>query len=1283
MATEQRYKRDVNGQRFQMGGINTILPADALPPNKYPFLQNVRSYLQGRITGRATQTAATLTLGAAVHTMRRLNDVSPNGPAKGFALISGAGSSLYCDNAATASGLSGNRIALVPFRPNSSPQPWMYVADKNKMLKVRSDGLTYKMGIAEPQDAPTVGTQTTTVTGNIIVLGTARPWSNVNGLNPSYAYGDNGDGSGSVVISTPIEGSTVNLTATGTVTIGGQAHAAGDAGPSGTSNPGHFVNGSCAILCGAWTDSNGNIIQGTGAGVLSIGQNTNLTVPSGATQLQLGIDGTGGSFSSNTGQFNVSYTVTTSSVATKVSIVGMVTAYYWGDSPHTGPVAAYIWKNATDTGGSGPIRDTGDAAGSTTGNSFRFDDGGATQASPVSWDVLDNTGTVVGTTTLFQPALESQGYQDFNVCVVANLYVPAAGSYTFTMAAKDNVMWGIGNNATWPNSGTIRGAAGQSITVVSKCPLLPSPQITGSNNGATDVSVVVTFPGPGVYPIELDWDYWYHDGRTLSIQCNGVDIAPLAGNVKEAVQYRGRYRSSATGAKSNPSPPSDAQQVPSILNTITLPFSPDPQVDKVDYFRVDSVLDDYTYVGTGPNTNPPTLFTDELLDTDIAANPTLEFDNFEPFPSIDLPRKGVVNVIGGIVQWISGDQFDTRWLPGTIINIGGTAYALYNRPSSTTNLRAIDVADGTNLSYEIAEPLLAAQPVVSMWGNTDNAAFAFAIDPLNPGDLLWCKGNDLDSAPDTNRLNVTSPSEPLINGVIANGIGMVFSTENGWSIYPNFSGAVATVTGTVGQPFSLVRSSVTRGLFVRTAICTDGSGLYFYRSKDGIEVSSGGSKQQSITDSDLYNLFNHEGVVPSSITIAGRTIYPPDDTQPEAQHMACANGYMYYDYQDINNVPRTLVYDIAASGWVWDVYQWPVVTHALEEGPNVNGVILGCQDGTIRTLSGIGVEAATCVVLTGSQNAGDARANKTIGDIFVRAFVAAAPVAVAPYFNQYQSAAAGYSPNALSVQAALQPYIVDFADGFARDVNDIALALSWPAGNGTYLDLWQPDWTELPENTQDRPSDWTDSGSSGPMFVQGLTLEANTFGKAKQIAIQSSDDMALHIPDQSPVTFTGQQKQTLTFTPPFVAYSVRIVSMDGVPWRYWGASWSARPFPPLVVQWQTEKTSLDGEGWQHIRELNIAYISTTDLTLTLTFDPGAYPQSMVLKVPSSSGSQAKTKITALGPNKFKLVDFRLSSSTPFRVFEPDCECKIGAWGRQGGYRDVKVIGGESAGGATI
>src|SRR5208282_5987057 len=120
-------------------------------------------------------------------------------------------------------------------------------------------------------------------------------------------------------------------------------------------------------------------------------------------------------------------------------------------------------------------------------------------------------------------------------------------------------------------------------------------------------------------------------------------IPPLTAGVKQQVQYRYVYRSSATGAQSNPSPESTAETIPVTANTITSVWSPDPQVDVVDYYRIDSVTSEFTYVNTGPNDNlggggTNTPVTDSLLDTELGTQ-LLEYDNFEPFPSIDLPQK--------------------------------------------------------------------------------------------------------------------------------------------------------------------------------------------------------------------------------------------------------------------------------------------------------------------------------------------------------------------------------------------------------------------------------------------------------------------------------------------------------------------------------------------------------------------------------------------------------------------------------------------------------------------
>ena len=83
------------------------------------------------------------------------------------------------------------------------------------------------------------------------------------------------------------------------------------------------------------------------------------------------------------------------------------------------------------------------------------------------------------------------------------------------------------------------------------------------------------------------------------------------------------------------------------------------------------------------------------------------------------------------------------------------------------------------------------------------------------------------------------------------------------------------------------------------------------------------------------------------------------------------------------------MYDVAAKGWSVDVYGTTVTCHALEQGEEINDTMVGCTDYTVRQLSSEGTETATSVVATGAVNEGDARAYKRVGDVFVKALVAA------------------------------------------------------------------------------------------------------------------------------------------------------------------------------------------------------------------------------------------------------------------------------------------------------
>jgi hypothetical protein len=892
------YTRQPDGLRLDFRGINIYRPIDQLPEGKYPMAVNVRRYLEQAVRGRAKQGIEAfldggghaIPIATPVHTIRRLNDSTPAGPASGFVLISGGGTNLYANAVVVDSGLSGNPVSMVPFRPNASVQPWMYVADSNKMSKVRSDGTKYKIGIKEAQNAPAVS---------------------------------------------------ANL---------------------------------------------GNNIR----------------------------------------------------------IMGNVSAWVWGDSPHSGPVALYIWKNPNDHSGWGPTRTIADSKVFTTGNTLSFDPGGSSGASPVAWGVSDGV-TITGTKSMFQPALESQGYQDFNAAITCNIFVPAAGTHTFRLIYKDNVLWGIGGGASFP---AVTGGAAQTMTVVSGLPLMIAPTIGGGGGITGDSSVVVTFPAAGIYPFEIDWDYWFHSGRTLVMTIDGSTVLPITTDVLVNAQYRTVGRSSFTGALSNPSPATVASALPAQSVVLTPDYYSDLQVDLVDYYRKDQAILDYTYVGTGPNTNPVTQFTDSLTDAVIQAsnNPLIQFDNFEPFPSIDLPRSGVVNVSNNVATWVSGDLFNVRWLPGTIIVVGTVAYTFVRRPSSTTAFTLEGLVDGTNLPYKIAEPFLAAQPLPAMWGPTDNVLFMFACgDKLRPGTLYWTKGNNPDSAPQTNQQDVTSPSEPLMNGAIVGGIGFVMSTERGFLIYPNFFNALATVSGTAGSTWTIQESIADRGLYIRNCIATDGGKTVFFRGKDGVYRSPGGTGSESISDADLYPLFPHEGFKPHSVTMAGVTLVPPDDTLPFQQKFSCANGFLYYDYTGLDGNPHTLVYDIVAKGWVIDTYQHPVTIHALEEGANVNDTITGCTDGNLRRLSDVGLEIQNAIILTQAVNAGDARGNKRIGDIFIRAIVdSASALSVTPYTGRFRNVVSNVAPGTLSGVNTSVGYIVNFTQGGGQEADDIELLLSWP-----------------------------------------------------------------------------------------------------------------------------------------------------------------------------------------------------------------------------------------------
>jgi len=1041
-------------------GMDLTSPLNRIPAGKVALAQNVRAYTEGGFTLRNGLGAPVITVDSSINSLCRMNDTTPTGPESGFCYILGTKSGkIYVDSTSVASGLSTSPVSIVPFRPNKSVKPWGYIADSSQgatihtqyalngdpvdfncfgQIKVRSDGLVYKTGVQEPPLAPTVSTANSAVPFSGNLSAKTIPWTNYQGANSNFDYGEahgspdpTPDGTAPFIVACS-NASTITITAlAGSATVNGATHAPTDESaswvvPSSPGFPGQFIQTigtgltptTASLVVGAFTDGAGNVVAKGVApkyipAVVDVGASfltsAIIQVPYGAESFQIGINSTGDTFSNNSGTFTIAGEVTTDSLPPHLGISGSLTLDYWGDSPKSGNVGQYIWKNTGDTGG-GTARSTSNAVGSTTGNSFIFDATFGSSASPsqpagipglpgignsnvtMQWSSLSPESAVTGSSPVFPSPItttytSNTSYDNFNFCLYGSIYIPQAGNYIFDLTSHDDVIWGI-DGATLVSvlSSTSSAGAhsssvsniGQTITVAKGYTLLPRCSWGFSNSGEggawQKVSVELSFAAAGIYGIELDYDYWYHSGRIFLLEASPTPgasttiIPPLTQGVRTSVSYACKYRSSVTGAQSNPSPTSTPETTPVTANTVTIDYSPDPQVDKFDVYRQDVGLANYTYVATGPNTNPPTAITDSLTDTEAANNSQMTYTDYEPVPSIDLPRSGTVDVSGGVITWVSGDQFNTRWLPGTIMMIGYPTqlpYTFTSRPTSATQVAISGVPDGAGMAYNISQPILANQPLPYMFGPTDNINYVFAVgDPLRPGTIYWCSGSNLDSWPDTNQMDVTDPSEPLVNGAMSSGRGVLFSIKRAWVIEPNFYNALATVSGTSGSPWTLRATSINRGLFIPRCVAIEGGGNIFFRVDDGIHWSSAGASSTSITNDDLYPLFAHEGSTPQSVTRNGVTIYPPDDSMPQMQQFSIQNGYLYYDYQGTDGNPHTLVYDIRAKGWIIDQYaSSSPILHAPNEGESQQGTLAGCVDGTLRLMESNADETVTGIVV--------------------------------------------------------------------------------------------------------------------------------------------------------------------------------------------------------------------------------------------------------------------------------------------------------------------------------
>lgn len=726
-------------------------------PSVYAILRNARMYAPQRIQSRPgmSKLSSSQFGGAAnpVHSIRRLNDPLSNT----FTRLVGAGGDLYLATSPSSpidTGYSGNPLAMVPFRPPNSPQSWMYIADGNRMRKVKVDGTNYQMGISPPLRPPSLFFAPPVVNSidDFDTVGSWVPSGTAGALSTVSRY-------------------------TGTV----------ESVVYDTIGYCPFVFGGAPVVTGWASISIGGLMPGFGAGGVHAGMNVSIAQTGGGnpteefiihevippmqttigTILSISYD----DFPVQVGYCTIVLTRPPTTVRSRLGytpemdstpVGATVTRTPTADAIGVRPNSILNLDELNARGVKEAVRVISVSINPDGTISFRCKTGfthstgeqinGVFTMRGYLKNFYDPTRFVNQLSDNAQQSTITQGVgliseiKSLNLGIYANDNLPVQEddtlhisfqidniaslvefrlvidvdatttdfqhTYYFKSWSQSDIQQALQGNTTIQQA---RQASYSGQVINQDIGTLPSSRIFGSATVLPPTSVgnpaqaslvhgsnypFATKINPAGLSSWAELTCKISDltkvGSDASASLNNVGgiriyvnvaadavcafdslwiqgaYGPDIGDTGVPYLYRYQPRSSKTGAKGFPSPPTRAGiEVHRQAIEVDMTQHPDPQVDTLDVYRWGGTLPQWTFVGSVPNAVGTNEFVDLQSDTSLQSAPLLELDNLQPFPTIDLPRSGVVNVTGTTVNWASGDSFNPAWAQGAQINING------------------------------------------------------------------------------------------------------------------------------------------------------------------------------------------------------------------------------------------------------------------------------------------------------------------------------------------------------------------------------------------------------------------------------------------------------------------------------------------------------------------------------------------------------------------------------------------------------------------------------------
>lgn len=749
-----------------------------------------------------------------------------------------------------------------------------------------------------------------------------------------------------------------------------------------------------------------------------------------------------------------------------------------------------------------------------------------------------------------------------------------------------------------------------------------------------------------------------------------------------AYNYVWRIRDPATKNKSNWSPPV-RNGIRTNRTKIELAF-PNANADysvnyKIDIARFGGTLNDFRIVGTVKNDG--STFIDESPDRVVADNElagrfvgdgeNAVFDFFQPFAILDIPRSGVCNVTGTEVVRVSGDNFNISWPRGTLIYINGIANTFYTRPESTTKLSLEkDVGALTNATFEIIDPLMTGQPLPIMFGvfgegNTGLIIFG-AGDKNAAGTLYWLDGNSPDTMSDSNRLELTSPSEPIMAGVIYDGYGFVYTNKRSFMLLPTYQ------SGQLG--FIARENANSRGAFCRTGVCIGRDFIYqISENADGIYKSQGNGNPTSITDISLHNLFYQNGVAPSPTILSdGTIIYPPDFTLINELRLYVIKDHVVFRFTDTNAKQIALIYSERINDWIsYDTYlNNKIGAFYQEELDGISRILVGIENNVgVFSNSGNRENLVESIVLPFAFDDGNSRQEKIFDEVIIDAKATIDGISIT---NLYDNGILVDAPTFVD-NINRDQSIVEIENGIGQLAKNITTKFKWLIKSGSRLFEYQ--YWFIPKNIVivDRTDDLDGLGSLGLKLWQGVTIDADTFGHDK--TLQFRDDFGI-VKAILIINHDGQIAKDYSFDIPFISHKIKRTSADNIDWTSYELKYIVDIEPALGKVWEGEISTETIPGFVQMKRIALAYRaigSNAEVKIIISVDNVIEE----IEYPNALNGVYTKEYKYTSPRKGKFIKWRIEATEQIQLFLKDCEVEIKGWTSQRGFNIAKPFGGQS------